>query len=143
MWFICFSDGNKELQELHIARCDLIFYFNDVDPPGVFFGALCIGMAGVASLMGSILQVNVLHTESFPTPQHHQVLSIKTSQAIFSIFYFKAALSIFGMISGPLLGLYLLGMLFRTSNSVVSIFNYWNIHSHNVTLVQHNLPTKL
>ncbi|XP_061893679.1 sodium-coupled monocarboxylate transporter 1 [Entelurus aequoreus] len=50
----------------------------------VFFGALCIGMAGVASLLGSILQ---------------------------------AALSIFGMVSGPLLGLYLLGMLFRTSNS--------------------------
>ncbi|XP_061792859.1 sodium-coupled monocarboxylate transporter 1 isoform X1 [Nerophis lumbriciformis] len=51
----------------------------------VFFGALCIGMAGVASLLGSILQ---------------------------------AALSIFGMVSGPLLGLYLLGMLFRTSNSM-------------------------
>uniref|UniRef100_H3DLQ1 Solute carrier family 5 member 8, like n=1 Tax=Tetraodon nigroviridis TaxID=99883 RepID=H3DLQ1_TETNG len=51
----------------------------------VFFGALCIGMAGVASLMGSVLQ---------------------------------AALSIFGMISGPLLGLYLLGMLFRTTNSI-------------------------
>ncbi|CAG5978806.1 unnamed protein product [Menidia menidia] len=51
----------------------------------VFFGALCIGMAGVASLMGSVLQ---------------------------------AALSIFGMISGPLLGLYLLGMFFRTTNSV-------------------------
>ncbi|NP_001266967.1 solute carrier family 5 member 8, like [Takifugu rubripes] len=51
----------------------------------VFFGALCIGMAGVASMMGSVLQ---------------------------------AALSIFGMISGPLLGLYLLGMLFRTSNSI-------------------------
>ncbi|XP_042352846.1 sodium-coupled monocarboxylate transporter 1 isoform X2 [Plectropomus leopardus] len=50
----------------------------------VFFGALCIGMAGVASLMGSVLQ---------------------------------AALSVFGMISGPLLGLYLLGMLFRTTNS--------------------------
>ncbi|KAM7423023.1 hypothetical protein PAMA_010857 [Pampus argenteus] len=50
----------------------------------VMFGALCIGMAGVASMMGSVLQ---------------------------------AALSIFGMISGPLLGLYLLGMLFRTSNS--------------------------
>ncbi|XP_047439863.1 sodium-coupled monocarboxylate transporter 1 [Mugil cephalus] len=50
----------------------------------VLFGALCIGMAGVASLMGSVLQ---------------------------------AALSIFGMIGGPLLGLYLLGMLFRTSNS--------------------------
>ncbi|XP_041636529.1 sodium-coupled monocarboxylate transporter 1 [Cheilinus undulatus] len=51
----------------------------------VFYGALCIGMAGVASLMGSILQ---------------------------------AALSIFGMISGPLLGLYLSGMLFRTTNSI-------------------------
>ncbi|KAM3621105.1 uncharacterized protein V6R79_006134 [Siganus canaliculatus] len=54
----------------------------------VFFGALCIGMAGVASLMGSVLQ---------------------------------AALSIFGMISGPLLGLYLLGMLFRTPNSIGSL----------------------
>uniref|UniRef100_A0A672ZHD7 Solute carrier family 5 member 8, like n=1 Tax=Sphaeramia orbicularis TaxID=375764 RepID=A0A672ZHD7_9TELE len=32
-------------------------------------------------------------------------------------FSFQAALSIFGMISGPLLGLYLLGMLFRTTNS--------------------------
>uniref|UniRef100_A0A3P8QW48 Solute carrier family 5 member 8 n=1 Tax=Astatotilapia calliptera TaxID=8154 RepID=A0A3P8QW48_ASTCA len=51
----------------------------------VFFGGVCIGMAGVASLMGSVLQ---------------------------------AALSIFGMISGPLLGLYLLGMFFRTSNSI-------------------------
>ncbi|KAG9352840.1 hypothetical protein JZ751_017416, partial [Albula glossodonta] len=51
----------------------------------VFFGALCIGMAGIASLMGSILQ---------------------------------AALSIFGMISGPLLGLYFLGMIFRSANSI-------------------------
>ncbi|XP_041945428.1 sodium-coupled monocarboxylate transporter 1 isoform X1 [Alosa alosa] len=50
----------------------------------VFFGGVCIGMAAVASLMGSILQ---------------------------------AALSIFGMISGPLLGLYLLGMFFRCANS--------------------------
>uniref|UniRef100_A0A8C8DZL6 Solute carrier family 5 member 8, like n=1 Tax=Oryzias sinensis TaxID=183150 RepID=A0A8C8DZL6_9TELE len=51
----------------------------------IFFGGVCIGMAGVASMMGGVLQ---------------------------------AALSIFGMISGPLLGLYLLGMLFRTSNSI-------------------------
>uniref|UniRef100_A0AAY4D0B6 Solute carrier family 5 member 8 n=1 Tax=Denticeps clupeoides TaxID=299321 RepID=A0AAY4D0B6_9TELE len=50
----------------------------------VFFGGLCIGMAGVASLMGSVLQ---------------------------------AALSIFGMISGPLLGIYILGMFFRCANS--------------------------
>ncbi|XP_077428456.1 sodium-coupled monocarboxylate transporter 1 [Vanacampus margaritifer] len=51
----------------------------------VFFGAVCIGMAGVASQLGSVLQ---------------------------------AALSIFGMLCGPLLGLYLLGMLFRTANSI-------------------------
>ncbi|KAB5584089.1 hypothetical protein PHYPO_G00103410 [Pangasianodon hypophthalmus] len=51
----------------------------------VFFGALCIAMAAVASLMGSILQ---------------------------------AALSVFGMISGPLLGLFLLGMFFRCANPI-------------------------
>uniref|UniRef100_A0A8B9J610 Solute carrier family 5 member 8, like n=1 Tax=Astyanax mexicanus TaxID=7994 RepID=A0A8B9J610_ASTMX len=50
----------------------------------VFFGAVCIAMAAVASLMGSVLQ---------------------------------AALSIFGMISGPLLGLFLMGMFFRCANS--------------------------
>ncbi|CAM4628231.1 hypothetical protein PO909_005338 [Leuciscus waleckii] len=50
----------------------------------VFYGGVCIGMAGIASLMGNILQ---------------------------------AALSIFGMISGPLLGLFLLGMFFRCANS--------------------------
>lgn len=55
----------------------------------VFFGALCIAMAAVASLMGSILQ---------------------------------AALSIFGMISGPLLGIFLLGMFFRCANSTGSLF---------------------
>ncbi|XP_075997038.1 sodium-coupled monocarboxylate transporter 1 isoform X1 [Genypterus blacodes] len=51
----------------------------------VLFGAVCIGMAGVASTMGDILQ---------------------------------ATLTVFGMISGPLLGLYLLGMFFRTPNSI-------------------------
>ncbi|XP_062852671.1 sodium-coupled monocarboxylate transporter 1 [Trichomycterus rosablanca] len=50
----------------------------------VFFGALCISMAAIASMMGSILQ---------------------------------AALSIFGMISGPLLGLFLMGMFFHCANS--------------------------
>ncbi|KAJ3602460.1 hypothetical protein NHX12_030215 [Muraenolepis orangiensis] len=51
----------------------------------VFFGFVCIGMAGVASLMGGVLQ---------------------------------AALSIFGIINGPLLGLFLSGMFFRTTNSI-------------------------
>uniref|UniRef100_A0A8C6NV76 Solute carrier family 5 member 8, like n=1 Tax=Nothobranchius furzeri TaxID=105023 RepID=A0A8C6NV76_NOTFU len=45
---------------------------------------------------------------------------LKANTTILLTFYFslQAALSIFGMISGPLLGLYLLGMLFRTTNSI-------------------------
>ncbi|XP_076967882.1 sodium-coupled monocarboxylate transporter 1 [Tamandua tetradactyla] len=51
----------------------------------VLFGALCIGMAALASLMGALLQ---------------------------------AALSIFGMIGGPLLGLFSLGILVPFANSI-------------------------
>ncbi|XP_038833581.1 sodium-coupled monocarboxylate transporter 1-like [Salvelinus namaycush] len=48
------------------------------------YGALCIGMAGIASLMGSLLQ---------------------------------AAISIFGIIGGPLLGLFSLGILCPYANA--------------------------
>ncbi|ELK25980.1 Sodium-coupled monocarboxylate transporter 1 [Myotis davidii] len=51
----------------------------------VLFGALCIGMAALASLMGALLQ---------------------------------AALSIIGMIGGPLLGLFSLGILVPFANSI-------------------------
>ncbi|XP_055483911.1 sodium-coupled monocarboxylate transporter 1 [Psammomys obesus] len=51
----------------------------------VLYGALCIGMAALASLMGALLQ---------------------------------AALSIFGMVGGPLLGLFSLGILVPFANSV-------------------------
>ncbi|XP_041526607.1 sodium-coupled monocarboxylate transporter 1 [Microtus oregoni] len=51
----------------------------------VLYGALCIGMAAVASLMGALLQ---------------------------------AALSIFGMVGGPLLGLFSLGILVPFANSI-------------------------
>uniref|UniRef100_A0A4W4DQU6 Solute carrier family 5 member 8 n=1 Tax=Electrophorus electricus TaxID=8005 RepID=A0A4W4DQU6_ELEEL len=50
----------------------------------IFYGALCIGMAGLASLMGGLLQ---------------------------------AAISIFGTIGGPVLGLFVLGILFPCANS--------------------------
>ncbi|XP_069829284.1 sodium-coupled monocarboxylate transporter 1 isoform X2 [Dendropsophus ebraccatus] len=52
------------------------------------YGAVCIGMAGLASLMGGLLQ---------------------------------AALSIFGMVGGPLLGLFSLGILFPFVNSLGAI----------------------
>ncbi|KAM4840298.1 sodium-coupled monocarboxylate transporter 1 [Urocitellus parryii] len=51
----------------------------------VLYGALCIGMAALASLMGTLLQ---------------------------------AALSIFGMVGGPLLGLFSLGILVPFANSI-------------------------
>ncbi|XP_051857700.1 sodium-coupled monocarboxylate transporter 1-like [Antechinus flavipes] len=51
----------------------------------ILYGALCIGMAALASLMGALLQ---------------------------------AALSIFGMIGGPLLGLFSLGILVPIANSL-------------------------
>ncbi|XP_038612661.1 sodium-coupled monocarboxylate transporter 1-like [Tachyglossus aculeatus] len=51
----------------------------------ILYGALCIGMAALASLMGALLQ---------------------------------AALSIFGMVGGPLLGLFSLGILVPFANSV-------------------------
>ncbi|XP_074082786.1 sodium-coupled monocarboxylate transporter 1-like [Macrotis lagotis] len=51
----------------------------------ILYGALCIGMAALASLMGALLQ---------------------------------AALSIFGMVGGPLLGLFSLGILVPFANSI-------------------------
>uniref|UniRef100_A0A8C6S2Y4 Solute carrier family 5 member 6a n=1 Tax=Neogobius melanostomus TaxID=47308 RepID=A0A8C6S2Y4_9GOBI len=52
------------------------------------YGLVCLGMAYIASRMGSVLQ---------------------------------AAFSIFGMIGGPLLGLFCLGMFFPWANSIVSV----------------------
>ncbi|XP_063783897.1 sodium-coupled monocarboxylate transporter 1 [Pseudophryne corroboree] len=51
----------------------------------LLYGAVCIAMAGLASLMGGLLQ---------------------------------AALSIFGMVGGPLLGLFTLGIIFPFANSL-------------------------
>lgn len=65
---------------------------------------------------------------TFSVIQHHHLLQFRITRCLILCFCIQAALSIFGMISGPLLGLYLLGMLFRTSNSTVSIFYHQNCH---------------
>lgn len=44
---------------------------------GVFYGGVCIGMAGVASLMGNILQVNPFYTQSKHFKCNTAVLSLK------------------------------------------------------------------
>lgn len=64
----------------------------------------------------------------FSVLQLHHLLQFRITCCLTLSFYIQAALSIFGMISGPLLGLYLLGMLFRTPNSIVSIFYHQNCH---------------
>lgn len=94
---------------------------------GVFFGGLCIGMAGVASLMGSVLQVNI-HFLYYSTTICWSLELHAVWPYVSTVLYIQAALSLFGLISGPLLGLYLLGMLFRTTNSAVSIFYRQNCH---------------
>ena len=81
-------------------------------------------MAGVASALGSILQVNTMHSVLLYCPTKSWT---PWTTSLLIVFFSQAALSIFGMISGPLLGLYLLGMLFRTSNSIVSISFYPSI----------------
>lgn len=65
---------------------------------------------------------------TFSVIQHHHLLQFRITRCLILCFCIQAALSIFGMISGPLLGLYLLGMIFRTSNSTVSIFYHQNCH---------------
>uniref|UniRef100_A0A8C6LZJ3 Solute carrier family 5 member 8, like n=1 Tax=Nothobranchius furzeri TaxID=105023 RepID=A0A8C6LZJ3_NOTFU len=60
----------------------------------VFFGALCIGMAGVASVMGSVLQVNFLFIHS----------DTKVKQFTAVVFAFQGGLS--GMIIGLALTLW-------------------------------------
>uniref|UniRef100_A0A8C6T6W4 Solute carrier family 5 member 8, like n=1 Tax=Neogobius melanostomus TaxID=47308 RepID=A0A8C6T6W4_9GOBI len=98
--------------------------------PGLFVAAAYSGtLSTVSSSINALVAVTM---EDFIIPlwknrTEKQVtwLNMGLSQTgelqIYKALLFQAALAIFGMISGPLLGLYLLGMFFRTPNSIVSI----------------------
>uniref|UniRef100_A0A8C6T833 Solute carrier family 5 member 8, like n=1 Tax=Neogobius melanostomus TaxID=47308 RepID=A0A8C6T833_9GOBI len=98
--------------------------------PGLFVAAAYSGtLSTVSSSINALVAVTM---EDFIIPlwknrTEKQVtwLNMGLSQTgelqIYKALLFQAALAIFGMISGPLLGLYLLGMFFRTPNSIGSL----------------------
>ncbi|OWK59284.1 Sodium-coupled monocarboxylate transporter 1 [Lonchura striata] len=66
----------------------------EVGKTSLFYGGVCIAMAAVASLLGALLQYLIVD------------------------FLPQAALSIFGMVGGPLLGLFALGILCSFANGI-------------------------
>uniref|UniRef100_A0A3Q2YHE5 Solute carrier family 5 member 8, like n=1 Tax=Hippocampus comes TaxID=109280 RepID=A0A3Q2YHE5_HIPCM len=90
--------------------------------PGLFVAAAYSGtLSTVSSSINALVAVTV---EDFIRPVWKNLscifylLHLKSIHGVLIVLCPQAALSIFGMLSGPLLGLYLLGMLFRTANSI-------------------------
>uniref|UniRef100_A0A3Q2QV79 Solute carrier family 5 member 8, like n=1 Tax=Fundulus heteroclitus TaxID=8078 RepID=A0A3Q2QV79_FUNHE len=115
-----FSNGdiNTSDQLLPYLVMDILAVFPGI--PGLFVAAAYSGtLSTVSSSINALVAVTV---EDFIFPFYKdltpkQITWMNMGLIDIYTFYFQAALSIFGMISGPLLGLYLLGMLFRTTNS--------------------------
>ncbi|KAL8184184.1 UNVERIFIED_CONTAM: Sodium-dependent multivitamin transporter, partial [Gekko kuhli] len=89
------------------------------------YGLICLGMAYVSSMMGSVLQARLLFILpafktlwGFSAPTS-SVISHTTEGHLDKITL--AAFSIFGMVGGPLLGLFCLGMFFPCANSVGAV----------------------
>lgn len=142
-WTLIQFGGNWELKSLLFA--------------GLAYGTLCIGMAGLASLMGGILQVEricfiLLWLNKDKNTEGWIELFIIQSFVGFCgrlclgfIIYYRnqpfnlsdmclftqAVISIFGVIGGPSLGLFALGILCPFANSKVSLSSF------NWTLIQH------
>lgn len=83
---------------------------------GLMYGVLCIGMAGLASLMGGILQVESIRFVSFQQNEDDKRCSLSDIYASLT----QAAVTIFGVIGGPLLGLFTIGVICPSANSKVS-----------------------
>lgn len=98
---------------------------------GLIYGVLCIGMAGLASLMGGILQVGwicqftslylIVNYTKFCRLQVHDICRKQPCNLSDMCFFIQAAISIFGIIGGPLLGMFTLGVLCPFANSKVSL----------------------
>lgn len=91
----------------------------------MFYGIVCIGMAGLASLMGGLLQVTLSIRD------RHYILCIWHIRCcvIHLCFPLQTTISVLGALGGPLLGLFSLGILFPSANSNVStMISAFNLH---------------
>lgn len=91
----------------------------DLDILGFVAGGLVIGIAFIAQYLGqTVLQVSPGISEC--SLDFHFVLFF----LFFTLLLFQIMLSIFGMVGGPLLGLFISGIFFPFINAPVSIQKY-------------------
>lgn len=100
---------------------------HDLDILGFVAGGLVIGIAFIAQYLGqTVLQVSHGISEC-SVDFHFENLSFFF---FFTLLLFQIMLSIFGMVGGPLLGLFISGIFFPFINAPVSIQKYilWYTH---------------
>uniref|UniRef100_A0A8C5A121 Solute carrier family 5 member 8, like n=1 Tax=Gadus morhua TaxID=8049 RepID=A0A8C5A121_GADMO len=84
--------------------------------PGFFVAAAYSGTLSTVS--SSINALTAVTLEDFIRPKWRNLTEKQLSWINMSLTFILAALSIMGIIGGPLLGLFFLGMLFRTTNTM-------------------------
>ena len=76
----------------------------------IFIGLFCFALVFIAAQLGNVLQV-----------LNRYLRCCCPSRINGKMFYLQAALSIFGMIGGPLLGVFTLGIFFPWANAIVTL----------------------